>query len=72
MSRERQEPYRFEETEADRRRRAVQAADRLRGQLQATMQAAVEAGDDVPAEVSEAMLVLERWAREIAQLPPAQ
>jgi hypothetical protein len=72
MSRERQEPYRFGETEAVRRRRAVQAADRLRGQLQATMQAVVEAGEDVPAEMSEATLVLERWAREIAQLPPAQ
>jgi hypothetical protein len=72
MSRERQEPYRFGETAADRHRRAVQAADRLRGQLQATMQAAVEAGEEVPAEVREAMLVLERWAREIAQLPPAQ
>jgi hypothetical protein len=72
MSRERQEPYRFGETEADRHRRAVQAADRLRAQLQTTMQAAVEAGEDVPAEVREAMLVLERWARKIAQLPPAK
>jgi hypothetical protein len=71
MSRERQEPYRFEDTEAVRRR-AVQAGDRLRAQLQATMQAVVEAGDDVPAEVSEALLVVERWAREIAQLPPAE
>jgi hypothetical protein len=58
MSRERQEPNRFGETAADRHRRAVQAADRLRAQLQTTMQAAVEADEDVPAEVSEAMLVL--------------
>jgi hypothetical protein len=72
MSRERQEPYRFGETAADRHRRAVQAADRLRAQLQTTTQAAVEAGEDVPAEVSEAMLVLERWARKIARLPPAE
>jgi hypothetical protein len=72
ISRERREPYGIEETEAVRRRRAVQAADRLRAQLQATMQAVVEAGDDVPAEVSEATLVLERWVREIAQLPPAE
>jgi hypothetical protein len=36
------------------------------------MQAVVEAGDDVPAEVSETTLVLERWVREIAQLPPAE
>jgi hypothetical protein len=72
MSREGQEPSRFDETEADRHRRAVQAADRLRAQLQATMQAVVEAGEDVPAEVSQAMPVLERWARRIAQLPPAK
>jgi hypothetical protein len=72
MSRERQEPNRLGETEVDRHRRAVQAADRLRAQLQTTMQAAVEADEEVPAEVREAMLVLERWARKIAQLPPAK
>jgi Tfp pilus assembly protein FimT len=63
-------PRRFEDAETVRRRRMVQAADRLRAQLQSTTTAAVEAGQDIPAEVDQAVRALDRWCREILQLPP--
>jgi hypothetical protein len=63
-------PRRFEDADMVPRRRAVQAADRLRAQLQSTMTAAVEAGWAIPTEADQAVGALDRWCREILQLPP--
>jgi hypothetical protein len=53
----------------DRERRAVQAVDRLRAQLQAAITATVEAGEDIPPEVNETVLVLDRWAHQLTDRP---
>jgi hypothetical protein len=52
------------------RQRAAREAGRLQAQASITMQAAIAAGEDLDREVSTALLVLDRWARRLAQPAP--
>jgi hypothetical protein len=52
-------------------RRLSREAGRLSAQVRLVVQVAAESGEDIPAEVTGALLTIDRWARDHAA-PPQQ